>query len=252
MTDRRRVPKIGLCILFPVTEQQSAYLHYIGAGIYGDAFRVLEGLYREPLNPAGVAELAARPESFIAQSFVLDVLDVPGTELVTVVTPLEVSELAPWWISSPIPDRFEDRWVIGIDRSAHYRMTDFVRVHPEVDATNLPETAMYGEGVLQRMIRDRLETGKRSISLYVAGAPTCPIRPGRGDTLRYFGSTLEWTLPQYVAHRHSSLINVRCASLPHPNLLGRPRRGLSHSSRIGRTARSTWRSDEETCVLDCP
>jgi hypothetical protein len=140
-------------IWFPVGDESGAYVHYIGYGIHGDAVRVLPGLYSDELSAQQVVDLASQQERFIAQTFVLSVLDVPGAHVVSVLETRPASELAPWWCSGPIPDRFEDRWIIGLDRETHYQMGDFVKAHPEVDPTNLPDTGVYGEGLLQELIR---------------------------------------------------------------------------------------------------
>jgi hypothetical protein len=42
--------KLGSLILFPLGNGDLSYLHFIGPGIYGDALRVLEGAYSEPLE----------------------------------------------------------------------------------------------------------------------------------------------------------------------------------------------------------
>lgn len=43
-------------IVFPLGDGHISYLHFIGPGIYGDAVRVLDGLYMEPLEVDQVIE----------------------------------------------------------------------------------------------------------------------------------------------------------------------------------------------------
>lgn len=148
-----RSPKIGSCILLPLGDGRCAYVQFIGPGIYGDAVRVLPGTYDGPLEVEQVNELASGPEAYIAQTFVLNVLELPGARIVSTLETKKASELAPWWVSSPIPAEFENRRVISFDRDKRYKMTDFVREHPEIDPTSLPETAVSGEGALQNNIR---------------------------------------------------------------------------------------------------
>jgi hypothetical protein len=150
MTRRARV---GSCIQFPVGDGKFSYIHFIGPGIHGDAVRVLPGIYAEPLPVDVVADLVSGGEDFIAQTFVLSVLDLPEAEIVLTRQTRNSSELAPWWVSSPIPPQWKDRWVISFDRNKQYRMADFSAAYPEINTTNLPETATNGEGVLQDMIR---------------------------------------------------------------------------------------------------
>jgi hypothetical protein len=145
--------KVGSCIQFPLGDGSFSYIEFIGPGIHGDAVRVLPGIYVDPLGPDEVDDLASGDEDFIAQTFVLSALDLPKAEVVLLRHTRSSAELAPWWVSSPIPARLEDRWVISFDRSEQYRMSEFAIEHPEVNPTNLPETAINGEGVLQDMIR---------------------------------------------------------------------------------------------------
>jgi hypothetical protein len=148
-----RRAKIGSCIQFPLGDGNWSYIQFIGPGIHGDAVRVLPGIYHKPLPVDQIDALVSGDEVFIAQTFVLSVLNLPTAEAVLLRVSRSSSELAPWWVSSPIPARLEDRWVIRFDRSKQYRMADFLKEHPEINPTNLPETAINGEGVLQDMIR---------------------------------------------------------------------------------------------------
>jgi hypothetical protein len=145
--------RVGSCIQFPLGDGRWSYIQFIGPGIHGDAVRVLPGIYVDPLSTDQVDALASGVEDYIAQTFVLSALDLPTAEVVLLRDTRSSSELAPWWVSSPIPARSEDRWVISFDRSKHYRIADFSKEHPEVNPTDLPETAVNGEGALQDMIR---------------------------------------------------------------------------------------------------
>jgi hypothetical protein len=155
--------KIGSLIGFPLGDGHLSYLHFIGPGIYGDAVRVLEGLYTEPLAIEHAVQLSGRPERFIAQTFVRTLVnETPGAEIVAVVESRKSWEIAPFWISSPAPATFLDRWVIRWvvspdgteeDHHDHFRMSDFLKEFPGVDAENLPGTDVVGEGLLQEMIR---------------------------------------------------------------------------------------------------
>ncbi len=154
--------KLGSVIVFPLGNGHLSYLHFIGPGIYGDAVRVLEGVYTEQLEVHEALKLSGRPERFIAQTFVGSLMaGIPGAEVVTVVETRKSWTIAPYWVSSPVPASFVDRWVVhwdvspdGMEESReNYRMADFVEKHPEVDAPNLPETAVVGEGVLQDMVK---------------------------------------------------------------------------------------------------
>jgi hypothetical protein len=152
--------KLGSLIAFPLGDGHLSYLHFIGPGIHGDAVRVLEGIYAPALEADLVVELSSRPELFIAQTFVRNVVELPGAQVVAVVDWPAPSEIVPGWISSPIPENFLDRWVIrwsvssdGKEIRESLRMPDFLKRYPEIDATSLPETAVDGEGVLQKMVR---------------------------------------------------------------------------------------------------
>ena len=148
-----RSAKIGSCIQLPLGGERWGYIQFIGPGIHGDAVRVLPGTFPDPLSADQVGILVSGDESFIAQTFVLSALDLPKAKVVLLSPTRSSSELAPWWVLSPIPTLFEDRWVISFDGSRQYRMADFLKEHPEIDPRNLPETAVNGEGVLQDMIR---------------------------------------------------------------------------------------------------
>jgi hypothetical protein len=68
---------------------------------------------------------------------------------------------APFWVVSPAPAQFLDRWVVhwavspdGTQESHEdFRMADFIEKYPGVDAHNLPGTDVVGEGYLQDMVR---------------------------------------------------------------------------------------------------
>jgi hypothetical protein len=89
-------------IRFPVDDRQWAYVHFIGGGIWGDAVRVLPGLFTEELSVEDLIELASREERFVIQTFVLSVMELPGARVETVIETQDSWDLVPWWVSAPV------------------------------------------------------------------------------------------------------------------------------------------------------
>lgn len=152
-----RNPKRGSVIRLPLANQEWSYVHYIGWGIHGDAFRVLAGTYSDPLPTEEVAKLASKQERFIAQTFAVNLSRIPDAEVVAMVDCADSSTTMPWWVSSPSPSRPEDRWVISIDRVYQFRMPEFRSKYPNVDPVNLPETTVLGEGLFQEIVQSDWE-----------------------------------------------------------------------------------------------
>jgi hypothetical protein len=150
-------PKQGSVILLPLSNREWSYVHYIGWGIYGDAFRVLAGTYLDPLPAEEVKKLALKQERFIAQTFAVDLSRIPDAEVVAMVDWADSSTTMSWWVSSPSPSRPEDRWVISIDRELQFRMPEFRSRYPDVDPVNLPETTVLGEGLFLEIVQSDWE-----------------------------------------------------------------------------------------------
>jgi hypothetical protein len=159
---RQNAP-VGSLIRLSLADGSTAYIQYVGEGIYGDTVRVLPGRYDKELDPGELSALAAGPDRYIVQTMLRPLLKLDGVTVCGWRAARPVSDLVPAWLVTPASKNPEEQWVAFAGDEKSITMSDYRQRFPGRETDDMPGTKVLFPERLRRLVlsewtpKDRIE-----------------------------------------------------------------------------------------------